>query len=306
MTKQQVIIYKGLPASGKTTDCKKWVDEDPINRVRVNKDDLRSLLHNGKYSKGNERQVLKVEESIILQALKDGYSVAIDNTHLVTNNVGINTHYLRIKTLLDNAGYYTDKDFKQHSKYVELIVKDFTDVSPEECIQRDLKRVNSVGSNVIWDMYWKNIASIQSAPISNLNLDAIIVDVDGTLASMFNRGPYDWSKVGNDKVRLHVRNLVNIYARAGYKILIVTGRDGSCLEATKDWLIRHEIFFDEVFIRQSNDTRKDVIVKTEIYNDYIKNNYNIHLVVDDRPQVIRGWKLLGLPVIDVDPCGKEF
>lgn len=43
----RLIICRGLPASGKTTWAKEWVMKDPGNRVRINLDDIRSML--GKY-----------------------------------------------------------------------------------------------------------------------------------------------------------------------------------------------------------------------------------------------------------------
>ena len=290
MNKQEIYWLRGLPASGKSTFAKEWVNQNPTNRTRINKDDLRSLLHNNKFSKGNEKQILKIQEDIILSTLKEGKSIVIDNTHLVEK------HLENLKQLL----------FKNGFNNIPVIIKDFTNVSPEECIQRDLIRPNSVGSNVIWRMYWDHIANIQELSYSASKKDAIIVDIDGTLAEMFNRGPFNWSKVGQDKVRKHIRNLVNIYARAGYEIILVSGRDFCCYTETVDWLIENEILFNALYMRSINDNRKDFIVKKEIYHNAIEPNYNIFLVVDDRPQVIRQWRLLGLPVINANPCDKEF
>lgn len=290
MNKQVIRFYKGLPGSGKSTDACEWVSKDPTNRVRVNKDSIRELLHGGKYSKGNESQVLDTQNFIIIDSLKKGKSLAFDNTHLLEK------HLENLKQLL----------FKNGFNNIPIIIKDFTNVSPEECIQRDLIRPNSVGSNVIWRMYWDHIADIQEPSYNASKKDAIIVDIDGTLAEMFNRGPFNWSKVGQDKVRKHIRNLVNIYAKAGYEIILVSGRDFCCFTETADWLIENEILFNQLYMRSLNDNRKDFIVKKEIYDNVIEPNYNIFLVVDDRPQVIRQWRLLGLPVINANPCDREF
>lgn len=290
MLKQEIIFCKGLPASGKTTFAKEWVQKDPTKRVRVNKDDLRSLLHNNKFSKGNENQVLKIQDEVILNTLREGKSIVIDNTHLVEK------HYINLKDLL----------LKNCLNNIPIIIQDFTDVSPEECIKRDLVRSNSVGANVIWRMYWDHIAVIQELNYSGAKKDAIIVDIDGTLAEMTNRGPFQWYKVGQDSVRKHIRNLVNIYAKAGYEIILVSGRDFCCYTETIDWLIKNDILFNNLYMRKLNDIRKDFIIKKEIYDNVIKPNYNVFLVVDDRPQVIRQWRLLGLPVINANPCDQEF
>lgn len=289
--KQKIKFYIGLPGSGKTTLAKAWVEEDPVNRVRVNKDELRLLLHQGKYSKGNENQVLAIQDEIIIDSLNRGKSIAIDNTHLVSK------HLDRLKNLLKVNSY----------NEVEIDLEDLSLVSPEECIKNDLKRSNSVGQDVIWRMYWDHIAKIEEQPnYENKKWDAIIVDVDGTLADMGNRHPYEWDKVGNDQVRTHIKELVNIYMKADYKVIILTGRDGSCYRGTLSWLQNNGIGFDKLYSRAAEDCRKDFIVKKEIYNKYILPYYNVRLIVDDRPQVIREWRRLGLPVINANPCDREF
>jgi predicted kinase len=40
----KLILTRGVPASGKSTWAKAWVEEDPLNRVRVNRDNLRWTL----------------------------------------------------------------------------------------------------------------------------------------------------------------------------------------------------------------------------------------------------------------------
>jgi predicted kinase len=40
----KLFITVGLPASGKSTYSKKWVEESPKTRVRVNRDDIRRML----------------------------------------------------------------------------------------------------------------------------------------------------------------------------------------------------------------------------------------------------------------------
>lgn len=37
---KQILILRGIPASGKTTYALKWVNEDPNHRIRINQDDI--------------------------------------------------------------------------------------------------------------------------------------------------------------------------------------------------------------------------------------------------------------------------
>ena len=299
MSNQKVIVTKGLPASGKTTWSKEWVAKDPTNRVRVNKDDLRSMLHGGKYSKGNEKQIISIQEEIIKDSLIRGKSIVVDDTNLATQKDGLNKHWVRIVNIVMSL----DKSIWSNTS---IDIKKFN-VEPEECIKRDLKRPNSVGQDVIWRMYWDHVAVIEEAPKEDNRLPyCIIVDVDGTLAEMNGRSPFDWSKVSTDKVRPHIVNLIEQYDIYDQEIIVFTGRDGSCLQATKDWLFNNEINYSKIFIRPEGDCRPDYIVKRELYEQNIKGKYNVMLVVDDRPQVIREWRRLGLPVINANPCDREF
>jgi hypothetical protein len=63
--------------------------------------------------------------------------------------------------------------------------------------------------------------------------------------------------------------------------------------------------FGPLFMRPAGDMRKDCIVKQEIYEREIKGKFNCTAWFDDRPQVIRMLRSLGLPVFDVGD-GVEF
>ena len=40
-----MLILQGLPASGKSTYAKEWVNQDPKHRVRINRDTMRLMLN---------------------------------------------------------------------------------------------------------------------------------------------------------------------------------------------------------------------------------------------------------------------
>ena len=84
-----MVICRGIPASGKTTWAKKWVDAEPSRRARINRDDLRMLVF------GRPAPLSQEEESIISAAqvgavtnlLKAGKSVVVDDTHIPLSRV---------------------------------------------------------------------------------------------------------------------------------------------------------------------------------------------------------------------------
>ena len=119
----KLLMLKGLPASGKSTYARKLTQS---GYVRVNKDDLRQMLNDGKWSSINEKRILHFRDRIIGRSLDDGCSVVIDDTNFAPQ------HESRLKELakLHNATFDTK----------------FFDTPVEECIRRDNKRANGVGA----------------------------------------------------------------------------------------------------------------------------------------------------------------
>jgi trehalose-6-phosphatase len=65
---------------------------------------------------------------------------------------------------------------------------------------------------------------------------AIICDIDGTLAHMNGRSPYDYSKVGEDTLDETILWLISLIRNSGCMIIFVSGRDSECYSTTKDWI----------------------------------------------------------------------
>jgi predicted kinase len=269
----------GLPASGKSTWAKTKVDKSPNAIKRVNKDELRAMLDNSYFSKGNEKFVLNIQDQIIKAALEEGKHVIVDNTHLAPK------HEARIRELIKGLAV--------------LEIVDFRHVDLETCIKRDLSRFNSVGEKVIRDMYNQFIAPPRSPkPAHNPDLpDAIICDLDGTLALIGDRSPYDGASCEKDSVNEPVRSILQ---KSGNAIVFVSGREDKSKPQTLAWLEKHGISFEALHMRKSGDMRKDSIVKQEIYEEFILDKYNVAFVLDDRDQVVKVWRDLGLTCLQVD------
>jgi hypothetical protein len=129
--------------------------------------------------------------------------------------------------------------------------------------------------------------------------DAIICDIDGTLAHRKDRSPYDYSRVSEDRVDIDIRDLIFCMYDAGTTILLISAREDSCEEATKDWLENNLVPYKYLYMRKSGDFRKDSIVKQELFDEYIRNNYTVRFVLDDRDQVVKMWRDLGLKCLQV-------
>lgn len=130
---------------------------------------------------------------------------------------------------------------------------------------------------------------------------AFLFDVDGTLAKKGDRGYYDWQRVDVDHPIDDVIEMSQILRRAGYAIVVVSGRDGACGQLTFDWLNKQGVPFCALVTRQARDQRKDSIIKTEIYNECIVPRWDVQGVFDDRNQVVDTWRALGLRCYQVAP-----
>ena len=274
---------KGLPASGKSTYARSLISG--MNQVykekwkRINKDDLRAMLDNSKWSRSNEEFVLFIRDTIAVYALKKGISVIIDDTNFAPK------HEERFRAMA--------KEYK-----AEFEIKDFSDVSPEECIKRDLARPNSVGSKVIMQMYNQYIKP-KAEPIKKdpqLPL-CIVCDLDGTLC-LFKGNPYDRDFL-KDELNYPVYDILDRFAQTGMPVLLFSGRSDKFEKQTIEWLEKYGVTYIELHMRKEGDIRKDNTIKEEMYNEFVKGKYNIEFVLDDRDQVVEFWRSQGLTCMQV-------
>jgi predicted kinase len=265
----------GLPASGKTTFALELVKK---GFKRVNKDDLRAMIDNSQWSKTNEEIIKTFEEQLVRAFLDSGFNVVVDDT---------------------NFGYEEFWETIAKRYLADFEVKNF-DVSLTECIERDIKRgAKSVGAKVIQRMYDKYLKP-KPPEYSDDKQNCYIFDIDGTLAKMNGRSPYDYSKVETDIPNHNITMIARTLKASGLPIVIVSGRTDDCKEETMQWLSAHSIPFDDIYMRETGDIRNDAIVKKEIFDKYLKDRYNILAVFDDRNRVVDMWRSLGITCLQVE------
>jgi predicted kinase len=276
---KKVLILQGLPASGKSSFAKELLLKEPGKWVRTNKDLLREMCHASYWTKSNEKFILQIRDAIILEALEAGKHVIIDDT-----NFGKNID--RIKELVKGKAR------------VE-INRTFLQVPVEECIKRDLERPRSVGKDTILQMYKQYLETLNDKVEYNPELpDAIIVDMDGTLAILCDRSPYDVTRCHLDLANKPVLETVLKWQTSAI-ILVVSGRTDDGRDKTEWWLEKHGVKYQHLYMRKTGDLRKDSLIKQEIYEQFIRDRYNISFILDDRQQVVDMWRSLGLTVFQV-------
>ena len=281
----KLIMTKGLPGSGKTTWAKQYLKDNP-NTVLVCKDDLRAMMFNSAWSGGREKVILKVRDYVVSEALKEGKNVVVHDT----NFNPIHETNLRVIALKHRA---------------EFEIKDLTDIPLDQCIHNDLCREDSVGEKVIRKMYKDFIKPKPPKIEYQVTLpDAIICDIDGTLALFGDANPYD-RDFFKDEVNMPIAHLLSRYSNriSNYPIILVSGRKDKYRDQTEMWLKNNNIYYNELFMRKTlpegERDPKDVIVKEEIYNTHIKGKFNVLFVLDDRDQVVEFWRSQGLTCLQV-------
>ena len=144
----KIILCRGIQGSGKTTWAKDWVKEFPVNRIRINNDDIRNML--GPYWIPERENLVSIIKNVTAHYAMDlHFDIVVDNMNLNPKEVEswkelINIHNNSLKTFSEEPCYEYELEFK-----------DFFNISLQDCIERDLKRPNPIGEEVIRKTYEK-------------------------------------------------------------------------------------------------------------------------------------------------------
>lgn len=301
---KQCILTVGVSASGKTTWANEMVNaflkagEDWVN---INRDEIRAEVFyrmTGDINFNWHKWKMKWEK-IVTEQWEIAIQKVIDSKHILgviisDTNLNPKTRNL-LETTFGNANWQV--------KY------QFFDISYEEAVKRDIQRENPVGSSVIAEQiekYWIQFGERYKPDLKLLK--AVVVDIDGTLAHHHGvRNIFEWDKVDLDKPDPLVVEVVKGLKAQGISIVITSGRDDVCREKTWNWLIDNLGFIPSALhMRVTGDTRKDCIVKREIFFRDIAPKFNVIGAIDDRPQVVRLWHSLGIRVLACGLQHKEF
>jgi predicted kinase len=284
-----IFFFRGLPASGKSTRRREMLADPSLQPITyTNKDEIRKQILvelNEPWSKKVEKLVERRETEMVEAACIAGQNLIIDNTH------GSPRHEHRYRSI---ANRY----------HCAMKVVDF-DTPLEECIRRDRERgADSVGETVIRQMHRQNFVKPY---VGDLSLPpTIIVDLDGTLAQISDRGWFEYSKCETDTVAQHVLILINAMLKSGAveHVLFVTGRDETGREATERWLLKDcNLPVDgkqiRLFMKVAGDNTPDYSTKHKTFEEEIRLFYRILFVLEDRKRVVEMWRELGVPCFAV-------
>ena len=297
------VICRGLPASGKSTWAREQLAKEPKRWRRVNRDDLRAMSNPPVWSRDSEDFIIKVQNAMIRQAFADGYDVIVDNCHVSAQSIKM------LYKIAEDVGDVTvrEKAFNTTAK---------------ECLVRNAKREGSarVPDKVITEMSYKARHGFTDKEtyfppkgmtgepvVQDVSLPhAIICDLDGTLALMGDRNPYDASKCDTvDKPNWPVIKCVTAMHAKGYTIIFMSGREEKDRAPSERFIIRwakgdlYKTIPYQLHMRATGDKRKDNIVKRELFDAHVAGKFYVEFVCDDRDQVVKMWREMGLTTFQV-------
>jgi predicted kinase len=302
---KKVVITIGLPGSGKSTWAMDFLRKND-NFVRVSRDDFRFMLKNSPKTEPHiEHMIDGLCKETIMHSLKMGQSVIFDNTNL---------NIEKIEEICSMVEYLARVEFM------------LFDASVKKCIENNAKRPKheQVPDHVIEALdekfkLLKDVFPIDARPKKPKGAmpaiqpvfggelpEAVIFDIDGTIAIMRGREPHDYDLVHRDEINELVKEQAIMHRERGRKIIIMSGRVDSCLQLTKDWLDLHEVPYDAILMRKEGDGRRDAIVKEELYREHVEGKYNTICVYDDRLEVVQFWYGMGLFCFNVNQGNLVF
>ena len=296
-------IMIGISASGKSTYVKEHatpgsviVNNDSVRRRCLNIDPKDNLWDYYKFDKNIESQVKSETDALINDAFYNNKDLWIDNTNLtaIKNE--------NLKKFLEQLGY----EVHFHNLNISSNINTY--------LCRNQQRINELKPSVINDQYIRacinNYVDFETG--DRVQSRIALVDIDGTVADHCNqRSPFDWSRVSNDRPRPYVIETLKALYNFGSIdfIQFLSGRESICYDDTMLWL-QNVAGFDmtrhRLLMRQQKDNRKDVLIKSEIYENCIKDKYEVKFVFDDRNQVVDYWWDQKLPVFHVGDYRNVF
>lgn len=293
MTATEIIILRGHPASGKTTYAK-----SQRGYVRVSRDDIRRTL-TGRFDKfagdnAFEQTVSTVQKAMVRSLLAARKSVIIDDMNLRERYV---KDWIRLADAL-NVGV----DVVNFSQPVETLVARNAarpDAVPEKVIRDLYERFPPENFGNILTGMRRTLVEEKYQPDTSLP-KCITVDLDGTLAR-HHRDPYDTSRYLTDSLFEDVAEITNGLWAQGYRVIVLTGRSADYREVCEQWLAEKGVMYDEILMRPSGDTRKDSVVKVELFRENIAPRFNHTGHFDDRQSVVDAMRNVGVRVYECSP-----
>ncbi len=288
---KKLITISGVSGSGKTTYALEQVRKEPLTAY-VERDMLRQTIFHaeGKTVLSNEKEQIVTERQVaeVKELFRCGFqTVIISDTNLswkyvnnwkaLAQELGVEFEHMKIEVSLKTALE------RNENRPVEEQV-------PENVIKRQYSK------------YLQVFGKVENRPlmVSSEKENAVITDMDGTVRLMNGRSPYDAMRAGQDIPNASV--ILNIEAVVKYhnwKFIVLSGATDDSFDIVYDFWCDMGLEPDLILMREVGDQSNDADLKRGFYQEFIEPVYNVMNIWDDRNQVVKMWRELGLHCFQV-------
>lgn len=282
---KRLVVLVGPPGSGKSTKAKAY--EELSKYTRINRDDQ------GKKHFYLFDQALEKLEDIVVDKMnfsKESRAYWIDKAHAKGYVTKIIVFHVPFSVCLDRMAerenHPTIKTAEDALKALNFFFRAYARVEDKEAdtVER-LGHNNDVPTCIVSD------------------LDGTLCRIDHRLHHVRGEGRKDWQsffrEIPDDSVNEWCREILWKF-QDSYPIVLASGRGEQTRSDTTEWLHKHGIQYNALYMRPSIDNRPDFIVKEIILEFEILPRYRPLFILDDRASVVKMWRKHGLTVLQCD------
>lgn len=283
MDNKTIIVLCGPPGSGKSTLAK---DLEAKGFVRISQDE-----------QGKEH-------------LNLFHQTVSENKNIVIDRMSFNSEQRQRYLVPAKSAGYTSKIIVLHE-------------SRDTCFDRMSKRIdhptikNEINAKKALDLFFSKYERVTNDEAdfvirrwpSSAKRNAIIVDIDGTIADVEHRRDLlgtgkrkNWAAFFNamdkDTLNLPIAEIV-LKMEPHYDIVYCSGRPENYRKVTQEWLEKYNLPKGPLLMRHRQDSRQDNIIKEIILDFELLTKYEIFFCLDDRDNVIKMWRSRGITALQV-------
>jgi hypothetical protein len=297
----RITFTVGPPGAGKTRWSHHEVARRGLEQVhRVNVDDFLTMTHGrefGPLRSPDLNVIRRMLIGIILTIAESGRDVIVDGPNLSTR--------------------FSNQVRDELGDLHEYDIQDFTGIPLESCINNDRHRSAKnpwayAGSDQVtkaWNTgqalrrrfggaglpFWvghlnRSDGIVAYAPEPDLP-EAVIVDLDAAIRSGDVRPDHGPSGCLRDGVATLLQQFAHDH---GPRIIVLSGQDEDQRDRLIRWLPDKRVRQDELHMRRRGDTRRDGVVKLDLFNDHVRHRFKVIAAFEDSDGLVRIWRRLGL------------